>query len=79
MSRKDEHWIAFNHIVLQAFDLDSYYLRICHSLLSMRKVRKTARENNKNKAVLKDISKQVEINEENVMNETAMVAEPPQG
>jgi len=45
----------------------------------MRKVRKTARENNKNKAVLKDISKQVEINEENVMNETAMVAEPPQG
>ena len=76
---KDEHWIAFNHIVLQAFDLDSYYLRICHSLLSMRKVRKTARENNKNKAVLKDISKQVEINEENVMNETAMVAEPPQG
>jgi len=72
---KDEDWVAFNHIVLQVFGLDSYYLRISHSLLSMRQVRKTARGAKKTTAVVKDISKQRDVSEENIINEPSLAAE----
>lgn len=41
---KDADWISFNHIVLSAFDIDSYYDNICNSLKSMRKARMTAKD-----------------------------------
>lgn len=72
---KDEDWITFNHTVLQSFGLDSYYLRISHSLLSMRQVRKTAREAKKKTTIVTDINKQRKVNEENVIYETALAAE----
>lgn len=72
---KDEDWITFNHTVLQSFGLDSYYLRISHSLLSMRQVRKTAREAKKKTIIVTDINKQRKVNEENVIYETALAAE----
>ena len=72
---KDEDWIIFNHAVLQSFGLDSYYLRISHSLLSMRQVRKTAKETKKKTTIVTDINKQRKVNEENVIYETALAAE----
>lgn len=72
---KDEDWIIFNHAVLQSFGLDTYYLRISHSLLSMRQVRKTARETKKKTTIVTDINKQRKVNEENVIYETALAAE----
>lgn len=41
---KDTDWISFNHTVLSAFDIDSYYDSICNSLKSMRKARMTAKD-----------------------------------
>lgn len=41
---KDTDWISFNHTVLSAFYIDSYYDRICNSLKSMRKARMTAKD-----------------------------------
>lgn len=72
---KDEDWVTFNHTVLQVFGLDSYYLRISHSLLSMRQVRKTAREMQKKTAVVKDISKPRKEGEENAIYEPSIAAE----
>ena len=74
---KDEDWITFNHAVLQSFGLDSYYLRISHSLLSMRQVRKTAREAKKKTTIVTDINKQRKVNEENVIYETALCSVNP--
>jgi hypothetical protein len=42
---KDEEWVTFNHIVLQAFGIDKYYARICESLSSLRRARKTVKVN----------------------------------
>ena len=60
---KDEEWMSFNRTVLRAFGLEQYYLRICNSLLSMRQVRKTAREDKKKQVLVKNInqSKQMEV------------------
>ena len=60
---KDEEWMSFNRTVLRAFGLEQYYLRICNSLLSMRHVRKTAREDKKKQVLVKNInqSKQMEV------------------
>ena len=41
---KDTDWISFNHTVLSAFNIDSYYDSICNSLKSMRKARMTAKD-----------------------------------
>ncbi len=40
----DPDWISFNKIVLEAYGIESYYDKIVKSLLSLRKIRKTARE-----------------------------------
>ena len=55
---KDEDWVAFNRMVLKAFDLEEYYLRISNSLLSMRQVRKTARKVNKKHVMINGIERQ---------------------
>lgn len=71
---KDNDWIDFNHTVLKSFGLDGYYLRICNSLLSMRKVRKAATEKKK-LTILKDINKH-KVNERKINDSSvAMVAE----
>lgn len=40
----DTEWIVFNKTVLKAFGIESYYSKISNSLLSLRRVRRTARE-----------------------------------
>lgn len=52
---KDKDWVDFNQTVLSSFGLDNYYLRICNSLLSLRQVRKTAKETAKIPTMIKDI------------------------
>lgn len=58
---KDEDWVAFNRVVLKTFGIEEYYLRISNSLLSMRQVRKTAREVDKKKVLVKDIDQQKKV------------------
>ncbi len=60
----DEEWLTFNRTVLRAFGLEEYYIRISNSLLSMRQVRKTAREVPHKKVLVKslDQQKKIEIN-----------------
>ena len=41
---QDQDWITFNKCVLKAYSIEVYYEQIAESLLSMRRVRKTARE-----------------------------------
>lgn len=53
---KDKEWLAFNRTVLRAFGIEEYYMRISNSLLSMRQVRKTACEVNKNNISVKGIA-----------------------
>ena len=40
----DDDWIHFNKTVLKAFGIENYYDKILKSLLSLRKVRKTAKQ-----------------------------------
>lgn len=42
---KDEDWIHFNHTVLESFNINEYYNKICTSLLSMRRTRKAVKIN----------------------------------
>ena len=72
---KDEDWIKYNHIVLQAFEIDMYYDKIVNSFTSLRKVRKTVRKDSP-----------IDVNNTSVRNyidsiETShnirMVADPP--
>lgn len=41
---EDTDWRTFNLTVLKAYGIESYYLCICNSLKSLRRVRKTAKE-----------------------------------
>ena len=41
---QDHDWIKFNKCVLKAYSIEEYYEKIADSLMSMRKMRKTARE-----------------------------------
>ena len=41
---RDVDWIRYNHAVLQAFEMDTYYNRIVNSFISLRKIRKTVHE-----------------------------------
>ncbi|MDE6021620.1 MAG: N-6 DNA methylase, partial [Ruminococcus sp.] len=40
----DDDWIKYNMIILEAFNISSYYSKITDSIKSLRKIRKTARE-----------------------------------
>lgn len=42
---QDADWIRYNHTVLHAFEIDTYYDKIVNSFTSIRKVRKTVRKN----------------------------------
>lgn len=72
---KDEDWVAFNRVVLKAFGLEEYYLRISNSLLSMRQVRKTAREANKKKVMVKGINQEKKVEVSGSVFTPAMAAE----
>lgn len=63
---KDPEWIGFNQTVLRSFGLESCYLRICNSLLSMRQVRYAAIERKQSTTIVKNIDshKQEEFGEE---------------
>ncbi len=73
---KDEEWMSFNRTMLRAFGLEQYYLRICNSLLSMRQVRKTAREEKKKQVIVRGIEQSKQIDVKDSVFTTAMAAEP---
>lgn len=64
---------AFNHTVLSAFNIDSYYDSICNSLKSMRKARMTA----KDKSEVNETSKVGNIKyDASLSKEYSIAAEP---
>ena len=73
---KDEDWVVFNRMVLKAFGLEEYYLRISNSLLSMRQVRKTAREDKKKQVVVGKIDQPKRVEVKDSIFASAMAAEP---
>lgn len=71
---KDEDWIRYNHIVLEAFKIDMYYDKIVNSLTSLRKVRRTVRKN-KSMEIIRTSSKNYTEMTENDHYNIGMVAE----
>lgn len=71
---KDEDWIRYNHIVLEAFKIDMYYDKIVNSLTSLRKVRRTVRKN-KSMEIIRTSSKNYTEMTENEHYNIGMVAE----
>ena len=53
---EDPEWIDFNQTVLRSFGIESYYLRICNSLMSMRQVRYAAIERKQSTTIVKNIN-----------------------
>lgn len=68
---EDEDWIRYNHTVLQAFEIDTYYDKIVNSFVSLRKVRKTVHENHPIDKTHISVNNYTEIEDYNI----GMVAE----
>ncbi len=72
---RDIDWIRYNHIVLQAFEIDAYYDKIVNSFTSLRKVRKTVRENSSIDIIHTSVKNYTDSKENNHYD-IRMVAEP---
>lgn len=72
---KDPEWIDFNQTVLRCFGLESYYLRICNSLLSMRQVRYAAIERKTSTTIVKNIDSHKHEELREVYSSVSMAAE----
>ena len=72
---KDKDWVRYNHTVLQAFEIDTYYDKIVNSIMSLRKVRKTARKNPPIDVI--NTSARNYIDSIETSHNIRMVAEPP--